>query len=75
MKKIENEVYIDRLVTRQNWSTSAIYVNPDGSTFVTPDGVGAYFYDTLEEALAQHEGFGWNRIAYLSKPADLESWA
>ena len=67
------EVYIDRLVTRRNWSTTAIYVNPDGTAFVTPDGVGAYFYDTVDEAMTEY--LGWNRVAYLSKPADLESWS
>lgn len=63
--------YIDRLVTRRNWSTTAVYVNPDGTAFVTPDGVGAYFYDSEEEA--RHDYIDWNRVAYLSKFADLET--
>jgi hypothetical protein len=67
------EVHIDRLVTRRNWSTTVIYVNPDRTAFVTPDGVGAYFYDTVEEAMKEYAM--WNRVAYLSKPADLENWA
>lgn len=71
--KAWEEIFIDRLVTRRNWSTTAVYVNPDGTAFVTPDGVGAYFYDTEEEA--RNDYVDWNRVAYLSKPADLENWA
>lgn len=31
-----------------------IYVLPDDSTFVSPDGIGRYFYDSVAEAEEQH---------------------
>lgn len=38
------------VVARPGLETDTIYVNPDGSAFWTPDGVGCYFYDTEEQA-------------------------
>lgn len=65
--------YAHLIVTRKNWRTDTIYVEPDGSAFVTPDGVGAYFYDSQEQAEVEY--VDWDRIAILSLPADLENWA
>jgi hypothetical protein len=65
--------YSHLVVTRKNWRTDTIYVEPDGSAFVTPDGVGAYFYDSQEQAEAEY--VDWDRIAILEQPADLDNWA
>jgi predicted acetyltransferase len=41
-------------ITRKNQRTDTIYVGQDGSVFVTPDGEGRYWYDSVAEAQAQH---------------------
>lgn len=66
--------YSHLVVTRKNWRTDTIYVNPDGTAFITPDCVGAYYYDSLEEAEYEMAG-NYDRIAMLEVPADLENWS
>jgi hypothetical protein len=40
------------VIARPGLETEKVYVNPDGSAFWTPDGVGCFFYDSEDEALA-----------------------
>lgn len=42
-------------VTRETQEPDLIYILTDGATcFVTPDGVGRYWYDSVLEAEEQH---------------------
>ena len=41
------------MITRANQKTDTIYHTPDG-VFVTPDGEGRYWYETVAEARAEH---------------------
>jgi hypothetical protein len=41
------------VIARPGLETEKVYVNPDGSAFWTPDGVGCFFYDSEDEALAE----------------------
>lgn len=41
-------------ITRDNQVPDVIYVLPDGTAFVTPDGLGRYWYDTEDEAVADY---------------------
>lgn len=66
--------YTHLVVTRMNWRTDTIYVNPDGTAFVTPDCVGAYFFDSLEEVQVEMPGMH-DKIAVLETPADLDTWS
>lgn len=58
------------IVTRKNQRTDTYYVHPEGGVFVTPDGVGRYYYSTLEEAQEQHGFIGDDRVVYL----DADEW-
>jgi hypothetical protein len=44
----------DELITRATQETDTIYVTSDEWAFVTPDGEGRYWYESLEEAQEQH---------------------
>ncbi|WJN62692.1 hypothetical protein [Streptomyces phage phiScoe10] len=37
------------VITRENQEADVLYVLPDGTAFVTPDGLGRYWYDSEEE--------------------------
>lgn len=41
-------------VTRDSQEPEVFYVAPDGCTFVSPDGIGRFFYDSLAEAIEEH---------------------
>jgi hypothetical protein len=41
-------------MTRAEQVPDTIYVTPDGQAFYTPDGVGRTWYDSDEEAMAEH---------------------
>ena len=43
-----------QLVTRETQEPDVIYVVEDSWAFVTPDGIGRFFYDSLEEAQEAH---------------------
>lgn len=36
------------------YSTNVAYVTSWGTYFVSPDGIGRYFYDTMAEVLEEH---------------------
>lgn len=43
------------LTTRDSLAVNHIYFEEkSGQYFVTPDGIGCYWYDTFEEAQGQH---------------------
>lgn len=52
------------VVARPGLEVDTIYVNPDGSAFFTPDGIGCIFFDTEEEAVADT---GIADITYLDR--------
>lgn len=41
------------MITRANQLVEVIYVNPDGTAFWSPDGVGRFYFESLEEAQEQ----------------------
>lgn len=43
------------MADREAFQRETIYVTPDGTASITPDGVGRYFYDTVADARAEHE--------------------
>lgn len=43
------------IITRDNQESDVLYVLPDGTCFVTPDGEGRIYYDTEDEALADRD--------------------
>lgn len=42
--------------TYENWDTDMVYVYSDGTVFVSPDGIGRYFYDTVDDAYTDYDG-------------------
>lgn len=55
-------------ITRDNQEPDVLYVLPDGSAFVTPDGEGRYWYDSEEEA---EEDYGFiERTEYIDSVED-----
>jgi hypothetical protein len=42
-------------ITRDNQVPDVLYVLPDGACFVTPDGVGRYWYDDEDEAALDYD--------------------
>lgn len=59
-------------ITRDTMKVDKVYVEPDGSAWFTPDGVGIYFYDTLEGALEDYADWRPPNIVYLDIPSDLD---
>jgi len=41
-------------MSRQNLLVDVFYLLPNGTTFTTPDGLGGWWYDSLDEAIDQH---------------------
>ena len=41
-------------LTRQTQRMDVIYVTTDGDVYVSPDGDGRYWYDTVEQAQEEH---------------------
>lgn len=54
------------VIDRDTWEADVIYVNLDGSALRTPDGIGAYFYDSEEEAIDDHLEDG-PEVVYLDR--------
>lgn len=59
-------------MTRERMKVDTVYVEPDGSAWFTPDEVGCYFYDTLEQALEDYASWRPPNIVYLNIPSDLD---
>lgn len=45
----------DLIIDRDNQEADVLYVLPDGTAFVTPDGVGRYWYDDEDEAALDYD--------------------
>lgn len=43
-----------RTITRDNQQVDVIYAYGDDECFVSPDGEGRYWYDSIAEAEAEH---------------------
>jgi hypothetical protein len=55
-------------MTRKQQSTGVIYIQPDGTAFASPDGIGRVFFENSVEA---REETGLNRVIQLVEyPAD-----
>jgi hypothetical protein len=55
---------------RENLTVDKIYFEKSsGQYFVTPDGIGCYWYGTLEEAREQHGDTG--RVITVTKLSDF----
>lgn len=46
--------YPEGWVTRENQEPDVLYVLPDGSCFVSPDGIGRYYFDAEHEAFEEY---------------------
>uniref|UniRef100_A0AAU7GZQ5 Uncharacterized protein n=1 Tax=Streptomyces phage Kamino TaxID=3158857 RepID=A0AAU7GZQ5_9CAUD len=53
------------MITRENQEVDVIYVLPDGTAFVTPDGAGRYWYDSEEEAVEDY--LYTERVEYIDQ--------
>ena len=42
---------------RGNMKVDTFYILPDGITFITPDGLGGWWYDSLEEAISYNGNY------------------
>jgi len=47
------------IIDRDNQEPDVLYVLPDGTCFVTPDGMGRYWYDDEEQAESEDEGYAF----------------
>lgn len=56
-----------RIVTRTSQQTDILYLLPDGTCFVTPDGEGRLWYDSQDEAT---EDVDFDRIVHVDKVQD-----
>jgi hypothetical protein len=56
-------------VTRQTQEPDTFYVCPDGAVFLTPDGEGRYWYDSLREA-QEDLGDIWPVVHLSETPED-----
>lgn len=51
----------------EDWKQCVIYIHPPGGesdVFISPDGVGRYFYDTIEDA---EEDTGFTKHVWLDQ--------
>ncbi|WJN63006.1 hypothetical protein [Streptomyces phage phiScoe25] len=51
------------MITRETQEVDVLYVLPDGTAFVTPDGAGRYWYDTEEEGVEDYAFI--ERVEYI----------
>lgn len=57
-------------VTRDNQQPDVIYVSYiENTIFVTPDGIGRIYYDTIAEAIEEH-GLSYERTIFVERIRD-----